>query len=563
MHINRIRRKWIELTVIFALCIIACFSFTAAGDNVYAASITAKAVVSATGGTYVRSSYNTSAKKVTHIKKGTKVTLIKEVFTKADSTAKSSRWYYVSYGSKKGYVRSDYLSSFKYNSVSATAKSSNAVYRKGPSDEMKKVGTLSKGKRVNVRLQAVLKGSNEKWYRIKTGSKTGYIRSDLIKIKKTSSGDSGSASSPNTEKAKEPTKWDIKAKGVTKPGKLTTGQEFELKGTLSYDGTIDRVVVGIKNSDNEWVARKSTNVGADSYDIQNADSSIKFSNLRSGIYRYRVNVVIGNYVIARVDRKFEVVRCKQAAKLLKKETLGGEVRIVGTFDSSNCSTIFSVKGDAAARVPQGMTYANGKYYLVYGLEQDQAIVTYSAKGEKLGVVHFPDNILHPNGIAWNPKTKKCYVFIAYTNNCYSWDPATDEFVNVNMPFYASGVAYDTSTKYMYATSKKSIRICSRDGKFTKIHAIQRCERTGIKYAQDCGAARGFIFHCVSGEGKHGTNYIDVYRASTRRYMGTIKTELDELEGVIIDDNGFIQLLSNTTTTTDYIWKTPLNIYDLK
>jgi hypothetical protein len=45
-------------------------------------------------------------------------------------------------------------------------------------------------------------------------------------------------------------------------------------------------------------------------------------------------------------------------------------------------------------------------------------------------------------------------------------------------------------------------------------------------------------------------------------MGTIETELDELEGAIIDDNGFIQLLSNTTTTTDYIWKTPLNVYDL-
>jgi hypothetical protein len=517
----------------------------------------------------MRASYSTSAASLALLEKDAKVTLLKEVFTKSGSSTKKSKWFYLSSGGKKGYVRADCVDSIRYSAVAAATNASGINYRSGPSVNMKKLGTLGKGAAVEVRLEAVYRNSSELWYSIRSGNDTGYIRADLLKLKTGTSGKSQSeksqsekSKSEKSKKAKIPQKNDIKLRGVSKPVRLTTGEGFGLRGTLSYNGTIDRVVVGIKDDKGKWVSKKSTKLGSGSYDISDADSSIRFGTLRSGIYRYRINVVIGKYTVARVNHQFEVVRCKEAANLMKKATDGGKARYVGTFNSSNCTRLFAVKGAGAARVPQGMTFANGKYYLVYGLEAGQAVVTYSRNGAKLDVVQFPFNIVHPNGIAWNPNTKKCYIFRGYSYYCYTYDPAAKKFGKVKIPYSSSGVSYDKSTDRMYVSSKTGIRVYSGNGKFTHKTVFDRCTHKGTSYVQDCASARGFIFHCVSGSNKHGTNYLDVYR-SNGKYLGTIKTNLDELESVIIDKDGFIQLLSNTVTTTDYIWRTPLNINDLK
>jgi hypothetical protein len=115
---------------------------------------------------------------------------------------------------------------------------------------------------------------------------------------------------------------------------------------------------------------------------------------------------------------------------------------------------------------------------------------------------------------------------------------------------------------MYVSSKTHIRIYTADGKFKQIAEFERCKRSGTHYSQDCGAARGFVFHAVSGEDKHAENYLDVYRIRDRKYLGTIRVNIDEIESVIVDNDGFIQILCNNTTVVDYIWKTPLNVYDL-
>jgi hypothetical protein len=93
--------------------------------------------------------------------------------------------------------------------------------------------------------------------------------------------------------------------------------------------------------------------------------------------------------------------------------------------------------------------------------------------------------------------------------------------------------------------------------------FSRCNHGIYHYPQDCGAAEGFIFHGISGSNKKKTNYLDIYRAADNAYLGSIKITIGEIESVVVGNDGYLQLLVNTSGEKDYVWKTPLNVRDLK
>jgi hypothetical protein len=91
----------------------------------------------------------------------------------------------------------------------------------------------------------------------------------------------------------------------------------------------------------------------------------------------------------------------------------------------------------------------------------------------------------------------------------------------------------------------------------------RCRHGFNHSAQDCGAGGGFLFHTVSGSDHQKVNYLDVYRISDRKYLGSIKVKLGEVESAIVNNKGYVELLINKDNSTDLIWQTPLNIKDLQ
>ena len=215
-------------------------------------------------------------------------------------------------------------------------------------------------------------------------------------------------------------------------------------------------------------------------------------------------------------------------------------------------------------MPQGLAFTGKEYHILYGMAAGQAIVTYSANGERLSASKFSFSIGHPNGITWDPVTKRCYIFKGYTKRIYTWNPETKKFGKSKTPFVSSGVGYDKTTKSLYASSRTGIRAYSSDGTFTHRKLISRCSHSIFHYNQDCGAGGGFIFHGISGANKKTTNYLDVYRATDNAYLGTIKITLGEIESAVVGNDGYLRLLINTMgNDTDYIWKTPLNVNELK
>ena len=251
-----------------------------------------------------------------------------------------------------------------------------------------------------------------------------------------------------------------------------------------------------------------------------------------------------------------------AKALLSKPTNGGRARYVYTFSSKNCTKLFSVKGYSGISTPQGLAYSGDRYYLLYGNSAGQRIVTYASNGKRITATRFAFAIGHPNGITWDPETGYCYVFKGHQKKIYTWHPGTNKFGKSKTPDNCSGGSYDASTGIIYGTSKPVLYAYTADGSFTLFKRIYRCSH-GIKHsAQDCGAGGGFIFHCVSGANYRKTNFLDIYRVRDGKYMGSIKVKMGEVESAIVDSKGYVELLINHKGTTDYIWKTPLNINEL-
>jgi hypothetical protein len=65
--------------------------------------------------------------------------------------------------------------------------------------------------------------------------------------------------------------------------------------------------------------------------------------------------------------------------------------------------------------------------------------------------------------------------------------------------------------------------------------------------------------CLSGSSKHGINYIDLYDMRKGTYLGSFSCDLSEVESAIVDKDGFLEILANNTSGTDYIWKTQINM----
>ncbi|WP_139892159.1 SH3 domain-containing protein [Bacillus sp. D386] len=119
----------------------------------------------------LRKSASKTASIITTIPKGKQVTYL----------SKSGSWYKVKYGTKTGYVSSSYLKAVLPTSTSVYTTTANLNLRKSASTSAAIITTIPKGKTVSY----LSKSGN--WYKVKYGTKTGYVSSKYIKVTKKTS----------------------------------------------------------------------------------------------------------------------------------------------------------------------------------------------------------------------------------------------------------------------------------------------------------------------------------------------------------------------------------------
>ena len=414
-------------------------------------------------------------------------------------------------------------------SITATGKinSSGIVLRKSASTSSKSLGKLSKNKKVTIQKEIFTKNkstkASDRWYYVTAGGKSGYVRSNRVSS----------------------ISWSNTAAVTTDDLNYRNGPSTSFK-KLGTTGTGDAVTLllpaKLSSSSAEWYRVK----------IKGKTAYVSAGYIKLGTSLF----------IQKSDKDLSG-KSEIAQALLSNPTKGGKARVVYTFTPENCTKLFPIKGTAIATVPQGFTFTGNEYYIVYGMAAGQSVVTYSSDGRRLAESDFSFCMGHPNGITWDPVTKICYIFKGNQKTIYTWDPSTDKFGKSKTPYSSSGVGYDNTTGLIYASSQTGIRAYSADGNFKHKALFNRCSPGFTHYIQDCGAGEGFIFHGVSGLSKKETNQLDIYRAADQAYLGSISITIGEYESAVVGPDGYLHLLINTNGSTDYVWRTPLKINELK
>ena len=241
---------------------------------------------------------------------------------------------------------------------------------------------------------------------------------------------------------------------------------------------------------------------------------------------------------------------------------GASPRIIYHLDSNNCEVVKVVTGAGGAVIPQGLAYTGDKYIISYGMGSPNRVISFDVDGDGKTVSVPSVSMGHPNGFTYANENGRCYCVKGWTSKAYTYEPTSDTYGSVNLSYGCSGIGYDRKEKLLYTCSRTAMVAYDISDGYSVKYRCGVVKHSGHVYTQDCGGHAGIMFRCLSGSNKHGTNYIDLYDMKNGRYLGTLSCDLSEVESCIVDNDGFLEILSNNSSNADYIWKTDLNVNTL-
>lgn len=242
---------------------------------------------------------------------------------------------------------------------------------------------------------------------------------------------------------------------------------------------------------------------------------------------------------------------------------GAGAHIIYSLGEGDCEAVKYITGAGSVDIPQSFAYTGDQYIVAYGMNDAQRIITFDKDGDGKSVSVPSVALGHPNGFCYDSVNKTCYCVKGWSGRAVTYKPETGEYGVVTFPAGASGIGYDRKEDLIY-TCSRTLMAAYRvgDDGITTEHRCGVVKHSGHTYTQDCGGHAGIMMRVLSGSNRHGTNYIDLYDMLHGQYLGTISCNLSEVESATVDDDGYMLLLSNYTSSTDIIWKTPINIEDI-
>ena len=258
----------------------------------------------------LRKSASTSSKSVAKLKDNTKLTVKKVIFTSKSSTAKKNKWFYVTTGSKTGYIRSDYVDTLQYKTIDGKT-TTELRYRKGAGTSMKIVGAYDKGESIDVVLKAKAKTDNVVWYQVKEGSNYYFVSGDYVTL---DDGTQKVVDEPKPAEDAKPTEEDVTftKSDISYPSEISVGGSFTLSGKVTCNKTISKVKFGVLDKDGDWLFPTTKSVNGKTFDISKCDSSIRFGRIIPGTYKYVGYFYVGGkWYKSVIKRSFKITCSNQ------------------------------------------------------------------------------------------------------------------------------------------------------------------------------------------------------------------------------------------------------------
>lgn len=267
-------------------------------------------------------------------------------------------------------------------------------------------------------------------------------------------------------------------------------------------------------------------------------------------------------VKARETRNVEGDEKKVSIEVIESDPVkagGASAHVIYHLSPDNCEVVKTITGANGAVIPQGLGYTGDKYIVSYGMGNPNRIISFDVDGEGKEVSVPKVALGHPNGFTYADETGLCYCVKGWSSQAITFDPEKDKYGSVNLAYGCSGIGYDRKEKLLYTCSRTTMVAYDISNGFKVVNTCGVVKHSGTTYTQDCGGHAGVLLRCLSGANKHGINYIDLYDMKNGKYLGTISCDLSEVESAIVDEDGFLEILSNNSGSTDYIWRTGINI----
>jgi sarcosine oxidase delta subunit len=297
----------------------------------------------------------------------------------------------------------------------------------------------------------------------------------------------------------------------------------------------------------------------------------------------RKNVATGKYeeisIVDGGDKSTEVTRMTGTYKLQGVTTLGertvkgkksNAVHITGcsekaksysgsknlaTLDRNNLEKVATITGSGNTNIPQSMSF-NGHEYIVSYVNRGGTsgkLIAYSQDG-KMQRVKSVTGMGHANGSTYNPNTGNIYTVRTHKKirspKCTVFKESDFSSAgSFNLPRNASGIAYDETNNKYYISKGNEIYVL--DSEFRKEQFIWKSIR--YNHAQDIGAYNGVVLVCTWVSGNK--SYIDLYRISDEKYLGSYYVPIGEIESVVVDDGYLVILMNTIGSSRDYIYRT--------
>lgn len=274
-------------------------------------------------------------------------------------------------------------------------------------------------------------------------------------------------------------------------------------------------------------------------------------------------------VTAKATQEFEEDKAKVELEVFESNPVkagGAKAYAIHHLDTDNCEVVKTVTGANGHVVPQAFGYTGDKYIIAYGMSGQGRIVTYpvDGEGEEGKEVIAPSIAMnHPNGFTYADENGICYSVRGWSSRAITYDTETGEFGTMNFRYGCSGIGYDRKEKKIYTSSRTLMASYDISDGYSVANTCGVVSHSESMATQDIGGYGGIMLRCLSPNGnKHGTNYIDLYDMRSGNYLGSFSCDLSEVESAIVNKDGFLEILANNASGSDYIWRTDVNIATL-
>ena len=260
--------------------------------------------------------------------------------------------------------------------------------------------------------------------------------------------------------------------------------------------------------------------------------------------------------------EYEADKAKVQLEVIESEPVsagGAAAHIIYHLSPDNCEIAKVVTGSGGAVVPQGLAYTGDKYLISYGMGSPNRIVSFDVDGDGKEVSVPKISLGHPNGFTYANENGRCYCVKGWSSRAVTYEPTSGNYSSVNLSYGCSGIGYDRKEKLLYTCSRTAMVAYDISEGYKVVNRTGVVKHSGYMYTQDCGGHAGILLRCLSGRNKHGINYIDLYDMKNGKYLGTFSCDLSEVESCIVNKDGFLEILANNSSGTDYIWRTGINI----